>query len=287
MSTRGKSVKNNILMIGNSFCYYYVNELCGIASAAGYDINLCNLYASGCTLNQHWNFYSRNSESYRFFCTTKDGRTETSVKTFRGALDYAKENFGGDWDVISLQQGSYYSLVGPLQSAKDNTLGYADKLYGVIRRHTPTAELYWNQTWAYDIGFGADRINPAERVLTVEKQTEQYQISKALAKTVAEEQNVNIIPSGNAWQIARVKLNGQPLCERFRNCQNVSDYYHDGDVGGGRYLNACVWFEVLFGKSCIGNTWRPDYKLLDAKISALQSSAHEAVAALYGEDYAK
>jgi hypothetical protein len=59
-------------------------------------------------------------------------------------------------------------------------------------------------------------------------------------------------------------------------------------VGGGQYLNACIWFEVLSGKSCIGNTWRPsDYRLSEEKIAGLQLAAHQAVAEMYGADYAK
>jgi hypothetical protein len=62
-----------------------------------------------------------------------------------------------------------------------------------------------------------------------------------------------------------------------------SDLSHDGDVGGGQYLNACVWYEVLFGESCVGNTFRPNYKyngtsmnmLID--VETLQQAAHQAV----------
>ena len=80
--------------------------------------------------------------------------------------------------------------------------------------------------------------------------------------------------------IARAnELVGDTLC--------LEDMYHDGDVGGGQYLNACVWFEVLTGKSCIGNTWRPSYELSEERITQLQLAAHQAVAECYGEDYAK
>ena len=61
------------------------------------------------------------------------------------------------------------------------------------------------------------------------------------------------------------------------------DGYHDGDIGGGQYLNACVWFETLTGKSCVGNAYRPaDYDLSEEKIAVLQQSAHEAVTTVYG-----
>lgn len=40
----------NILMIGNSLCYYYVEELYGMLNAAGIKANVCNIYHSGCTV---------------------------------------------------------------------------------------------------------------------------------------------------------------------------------------------------------------------------------------------
>jgi hypothetical protein len=33
-----------------------------------------------------------------------------------------------------------------------------------------------------------------------------------------------------------------------------------------------VWFEVLFGISCVGNTYRPDYPLAEERIAALQEA---------------
>ena len=67
---------------------------------------------------------------------------------------------------------------------------------------------------------------------------------------------------------------------------NQGDGYHYGDIGGGQYLNACVWFEILTGKSCIGNPYRPLY-MDDPELSPseelvlmLQKAAHEAVAKL-------
>ena len=56
------------------------------------------------------------------------------------------------------------------------------------------------------------------------------------------------------------------------------DYGHDGDIGGGQYLNACVWYEILTGNSCVGNTFRPSYELSEEKIAVLQAAAHQAVA---------
>ena len=70
----------NILMIGNSLCFYYVEELVGIAAANGREINVCNLYYSGCSLEQHWNFYTNNESKYQFWHTNSKRRLEKPVK---------------------------------------------------------------------------------------------------------------------------------------------------------------------------------------------------------------
>ena len=67
------------------------------------------------------------------------------------------------------------------------------------------------------------------------------------------------------------------LCARLGTEGNLGDFCHDGDVGGGQYLNACVWFEMISGQSCIGNSFRPDYELSEELILTLQNAAHQAV----------
>jgi hypothetical protein len=72
------------------------------------------------------------------------------------------------------------------------------------------------------------------------------------------------------------------------------DLSHDGDIGGGQYLNACVYFEVLTHKSVLNNTYVPSYlhetagiqfTFTKERIAALQNAAHQAVSAYYGEDW--
>lgn len=279
----------NILMIGNSNCYYYVEELCGIAAAAGYEINLCNLYYAGCSLEKHWEFYTNHSDVYEFYHTTKDSRVKLPIKTFRGALEYARSDLGKDWDVVSLQQSGYYSLIGTAESAMPHTMSYAKDFYSIIRKNSPNATLYWHQPWAYEIGYGANKADQREHVNSIEKQNAQHYARRVLADMVSKAEGVDIIPTGEAWQLARANdLIGQTLCARKGVNNDLGDGDHDGDIGGGQYLTACVWFEVLMKKSCIGNTWRPDnYELLEEKIDIFQKAAHEAVAGVYGPDYAK
>ena len=276
-----------ILMIGNSSCYYYVDELAGIAAADGKEIVVANLYKSGCTLEQHWEYYLSGAENCELFVTNSRGRGKPPVTTLAGSLEYAKERLGGDWDVIALHQRGYYTLVGDAESAKPETMPYAKEIYKVIRENHPEALLYWIQTWAYDVGYQGG--TPAESVPDIEKQNFQYEETKKLAYIMAEEEGVNVIPQGDAWQIARESdIIGQTLCARLGVNNDLGDHSHDGDIGGGQYLNACVWYEVLMGESCVGNTWRPkNYNLSEEKIAILQNAAHEAVAAVYGPNYAQ
>ena len=113
-----------------------------------------------------------------------------------------------------------------------------------------------------------------------------------IALAVCKEDGLIRIPTGEAWR--RVRDGGYDnLCARIGVNGGLGDNSHDGDTGGGQYLNACVWFEVLTHTSCIGNTYRPTYiqgqvyTLSEDVVTALQEAAHAAVAMVYGEDYAK
>ena len=75
-----KEIKN-ILMIGNSFCSYYPEELYGIAKAAGYDINVANLYESGCPVKDHWTWLNDHSRNYTLSVTSSQYKgTKKQVK---------------------------------------------------------------------------------------------------------------------------------------------------------------------------------------------------------------
>jgi hypothetical protein len=50
---------------------------------------------------------------------------------------------------------------------------------------------------------------------------------------------------------------------------------HHASVAG-QYLGACVWYEVLFGESCVGNGFVPEGIALDYG-RFLQETAHAAV----------
>ena len=90
----------NILMIGNSLCYYYVEELYGMLKAAGIKANVCNIYYSGCTIQQHWTWWKNGESNYDFFVTNENGRVKTAGTNLEWCLQQQ------NWDVISLQEAS-------------------------------------------------------------------------------------------------------------------------------------------------------------------------------------
>ena len=90
----------DVLMIGNSFCYYFVQELHGIANAAGVQMNIGNLYKGACVVQEHWEWLQSDSSKYQQYWVTNDfGRyQDQEILSMRKALDY--EN----WDVVTIQQ---------------------------------------------------------------------------------------------------------------------------------------------------------------------------------------
>jgi len=280
-----KEIKN-ILMIGNSFCYYFVEELVGLAQAEGMEINVYNLYYAARTLRSHYDRLTTSpTADYSLYKTNSSGRSAVYSKSCTVEMALAHT----DWDVITLQEHFNPSKADSYPAAGNNSLTYAKLLFDHLKENNPEATLYFHETWAYEMDYSGG----ADSMTDLARQEENRKNIHAVSQDIAKMNDVTLIPSGEAWAIARENpLLGQTLCERFKSSEFVNDHYHDGE-SGGQYLNACVWFEVLFGKSCIGNSYIPKvggtlpHPLTAEKMTLIQEIAHEAVAAVYGEDYAK
>ncbi len=274
----------NVLMIGSSYSYYYCDELASIARADGLIMEVGNLYISGGTIQQHYEQLTQNKGIYEFVVHGKNGKSSIKPATMQEAL------YGRAWDLITIQE-SYdpgYNTVYPNANVKSEE--YAQKTVEALKEKFPDVELAWHQVWSKAVGFKGALVDPnadiencgmdeRRQVRTAEKQQADYEVIRDCALTICQQNNLPRIPSGDAWQIARNDPRiGDTLCR--------DDFNHDGEEGG-QYLNACVWYEVLTKNSCVGNTWRPSYDLPEEKLLALQECAHKAVAAVYGEDYAK
>ena len=263
----------NILMIGNSFCYYYADELVGMAAANGIKLRVSNVYYSGCAISQHYTWWKNGERNYRFITHDENGRTE-----IEGAdLEYCLKQ--GNWDVISLQGGGIDTRKKPVEQALEDTKAMRAELWEYIKTQFPMSKYYWHHTWSYQIGYDRDGVSYTQ----VSQQHERDQYNSTWSKRICNEDGLIRIPSGEAWR--RVRDGGYDnLCERMGVNGGKGDYYHDGDTGGGQYLNACVWFERVLGQNCVGNTWRPDYNLSEDMIAMLQQAAHDTVALLKADE---
>ena len=259
----------NILMIGNSGCYYYVEELYGLLTAAGYkNVNVCNVYYSGCPLKTHWEWWKSGEANYEFFTTNADGRNKLESMS----LEYCMQQ--RNWDVISLQESS--SKIrngGGVQTHLPLTRQYLTDLWDYIKEQFPLSRYLWHQTFAYQIGYDRN----GYKMETPEQQRQDAETLREYSMAVCDEYQLERVNCGDAWQLVR-DGGYDNLCARLGINGNLGDGYHDGDIGGGQYLSACVWFEIITGQSCIGNTYRPDYALDENLVPTLQEAAQQAVA---------
>ena len=276
----------NVLFVSNSTCYYFTDELIGILQAAGYeDVNLCLLYYSCCSLKQHYTWYQTGEANYEFRILNKDGLTSIENYSLQDTLRMY------NWDVVSFDNNARSFASGDVQTSLAEAEPYFGELLTSIKRQFPNARYFWHEVWANEIGY-----NLAFEMKTKEQRTQVYQAKRGVAEHMQATYGVEVVPTGDAWEPVRdLELFTTPIeglgVDRFTLNSRISygafkdDFTHDGDIGGGQYLNACVWFEVLTGESCLGNTFRPEYSLngidcslTEEKIQVLQNAAHEAVA---------
>ena len=267
-----------ILMIGNSCCFYFCDELYAMLAADGIRAEVFNLYYSGCSVQTHWNWLQEGQANYKLICHSERGREVFDACSLDDSLRMRS------WDTITLQQAFWPQMT--LEGAKSATNNYAKSLFEYMKPLFPKATFLWHQTWAFQVGFvplsGLKENSPDNyQVKTVEQQTAHSQLIKTVSESVAEENGVDIIPVGDAWDIARKDpVIGDNLCARLGVNGDKGDYGHDGDIGGGQYLNACVWYGIITGKSPVGHTFRPGYPLSEELVAALQKAAQQSIDAL-------
>lgn len=292
--------KLNLLMIGSSFCYYYVKELVEMAATIGVDLTVANIYHSGAkigfygdpTKDAYDTWINNNSPELNLYKTYMNSTGKVSRITVLGGSNYEFDacmeeclKISETWDIVTIQHhfGASTNLDFSYNSIRYGSIDAneppePEKLFGVeclikaVKEYMPNAILGMQEEWAY--GLGHSRINGSEKT-----QQKTYQVIQNVTKRIANEYGLFYVPTGDAWQYARQNesvgdnLNRRILGSNFSILTNspentgVGDYYHDGDIGGGRYLNACVWFETLFGQSCIGNTYRPQYPIDDGGLN--------------------
>ena len=263
----------NVLMIGNSFSNAYTDELKAMADAAGKKLDVYNVYYGGCKLSQHYKFLKNDMSEYGY--VKKNGVKIKENVTLWYCISLQ------NWDYISLQEGSSVLRdAASAQAGMDSNLKYFSHMYEWLKQRCPKSQIIWHQTWAYQVGTTSSGYVTKDAAQQAAYHERLYTYAEMITEKYPD---LLLVNSGDAWAILRENGYDQ-LCARLGTGTNhEGDYYHDGNIGGGQYLNACVWYEVLFGESCVGNTFQPEYTyggtsydmLID--LSTLQQAAHQAV----------
>ncbi len=299
----------SILMVGNSFCYYYVEELYGLLMAnpdpnRGYNkIEIYNLYYSGCKLDQHYDWWISGAANYDLYKTDENGRKK-QIPAAGTAWNLEDTLMQGKWDYISLQgaSGEVNYVGGSIADNCASIVENAEPLLDHFHELFPNAQLLWHRTWAFEIGRISGSITYDEASL-VAYDTGMQAACDYMCNEFDQDKPYDLlmVNSGAAWSIARAEnaklatslIPEGGLCARkgvrnentfpyYSGNANAGDGYHDGDIGGGQFLNACVWYETITGQSVLENSYQPsldngNYALSDQLVALLRNAAHAAL----------
>jgi hypothetical protein len=298
----------NLLMVGSSYCFYYVEELYDLLMENPPEgitqVNVYNLYYSGCRLTWHLNWWLKGEANYDFFKVDATGRqkmTQYEKWTLEQALDME------DWDFISLQgspEGASFWRDDPREMSV-NSAALAKPVLDHFHERFPNARLLWHNTWFKEVG----RIDVSGHLYTAEEgpvyNAAMAEVCRYMCEDFANKQpyDLTMVPSGLAWSKARQMNETKDLlpygglCARLGYDKfgdgrpNSGDGSHDGDIGGGQFLNACVWYEVLTGKDCRQSSYIPTYThqnityKVDGELrTMLAEAAHQAVAETFANN---
>ncbi|MBR2934294.1 MAG: S-layer homology domain-containing protein [Oscillospiraceae bacterium] len=273
-----KDSKLSLLMVGNSFCYYYVEELYALLMEnlpyGIEEVEIYNLYYSGCTLTTHLNWWRNATGKYDLFRTDADGRQKLEPA---GAWTLEQALAQGDWDYISLQgtvKGGSYMDPSVREATREGIAAAAEPLLDRFHELFPDAQLLWHRTWFFEIGRVTNsHTYTAEdgplynegmqeicdymcNEFDLDKPYDLIQVNSGEAWTKARELNesANLLPYGGLC--AR---NGKKSFGDKRD--NAGDGYHDGDIGGAQLLNAYRWYMTITGDTDLtDSTYVPVYR---------------------------
>ena len=282
--TASKTKTVRLVTVGNSFSQNATRYLGDLVKAKGHTLIHRPLAIGGASMQVHWDKAQLHEKD------PKDPKGWYGKKSLR------QELMSEPWDFVTIQQASIKS------HNVDTYRPFAKQLYDYIKKSAPKAEILMHQTWAYrvdDPRFTKPSKSPGEP----STQKEMYEgLSKAY-KTIAGELGVRTIPVGDAMYLADTSAKwGYQFDKKFdfKNAvaPKLPDQTHSLHTGwrwttakdgkksltidghhasvAGQYLGACVFYEVLFAESVVGNSFVPpeidrDYARF------LQETAHQAV----------
>lgn len=271
----------NILTIGNSFTDSLALYFPAAVQSARCDLHFERANFGGCELARHWSYIEAEERDVR--CRIyQGGRKLRSILELRA------------WDVVTIQQASHDSW------RPETFQPWAGNIIAYVKKHAPQAEVVIQQTWAYR----ADHPQLLPGSEWGISQDEMYERLTANYTKLARDYKLRIIPSGYAVQLTRRNserkfANYDPAlidtlawpdlppqagdvvgqCS-WRKNPDTGELYLNRDLihlnPRGQYLQACVWFAMLYGKKVSEIRLVPD-ELANSDIKFLQETAQQAV----------
>ena len=188
-----KTIK--VLGIGNSFT---INALTFIEAidAADPDIDIIAGRATigGCSMEKHVRLFKEHEQDatkglhYNLNVKDEAGNTKRKKVSLKAMLQ------SDTWDVVTIQQLSRLSTIPASYQP------YAKELYDYIKQHAPQAKIVLHQTWAYRVDGDFDKVWPDRKGYD---QAAMYRDSSLAYDLAAQQLNVELIPVGAAFQLAR------------------------------------------------------------------------------------
>ena len=241
-----------ILAIGNSFSADALEQhFYDLAKAEGIEVIIGNMYIGGSSLKKHLHNAIDDKPAYSYRKIGVDGKR---VVTKDVALSYALADEA--WDYVSFQQQSGIS------GQYETWIESLPQLIEYVKSRLPEdVVMMIHQTWAYD------QTSTHKHFVNYDNdQMVMYNSIMSAVKKVSKDTGIKmVIPSGTAVQNARTTSLKDTM---------TRDGYHLHKVYG-RYVAACTWFETVFNKSVIGNSYKPE-EMTSEQCLLAQKSAHMA-----------
>lgn len=285
IAAEAKTVR--LLTIGNSFSANATHYLPDLAKAGGHGLIHKGIVVGGASLELHAGKAAKHE---------KDPKDKAGL--YSNGRSLKQELAAQPWDFVTIQQASIKSHDSATYEP------FASQLVALIKTAAPTAKLLVHQTWAYrsdDVRF----TKPTGKAGEPTTQDAMHQKLTLAYESIATKLGARLLPVGNAFQLANTdpawgykpdtsfdpQKAQPPMLPDQTHSLNLGWQWKVGKTGkqtlgmdghhanmAGEYLGACVWYEVLFGGSVVGNSFSPK-GLSAADTRYLQETAHRAVLA--------
>ena len=275
-----------LLTVGNSFSQNATRQLGNLVTNAGHVLIHQPIVVGGASLELHWGRAAAHEQDPQ------------GTNGLYGKQSLKQHLTAQPWDFVTIQQASIKS------HDVETYRPFAKQLHDYIKQHAPKSAVLMHQTWAYRVD--DPRFSPTTpKAGEPATQAQMYEQLTRAYVTIAAELGIRRIPVGDAFYLADTdpKWGYRPDAKydfKDKSQTALPDQTHSLHVGwrkskgkdgkealgmdghhanaAGEYLGGCVWFEILFGESVVGNAFvTPGLDKAHARF--LQETAHKAVLA--------